>query len=531
MLVRSSKSLFTCCLLFAILIQQSNAQLFVSDNVIVTNNGASIEINGDVVLQNSAQFNNFGSIDVSGNWTNNSGLSGFVSPSGIVSFFGPGTKIIGGTSQTNFFHVNLASGSGDVSLAQNMSTGGFGANTLGNLDINNVHLRLNNFTLKIANKNPLAIARTSGLIISENDPIAGYGTIEWEIGNTPPPVNYVFPFGTDVSFQFIPVSLTLSSAGLGSSGKIAVSTYPTNVFLNPNNRPLPTGVSLLTNGAGIDNSDKVLDRFWIINSSSYGINPTSAITFTYLDAEHNSGNNSIVELNLQMQRTGGATWSFPAIGSVNVAANTVSVAGVNTYNFAWVAVDNSAPLPVTLLDFNAEAINEKEVLCKWTTASEINSSHFEVERSFDGLKFEFIGSVKAAGNSSQVLHYSLLDPSPQVGINYYRLKQFDMDGTFKYSAVVSVRFNPNAVYQVNIYPNPSSEFVYISVNGIINHQNTLLRLYDITGRLLMSKPLHELKTNSDQLFTLSVAHLAPAAYVLEIEGTEGKTTSRLIINR
>ena len=97
--------------------------------------------------------------------------------------------------------------------------------------------------------------------------------------------------------------------------------------------------------------------------------------------------------------------------------------------------------------------------------------------------------------------------------------------------MVSVRFNPNAVYQVNIYPNPSSEFVYISVNGIINHQNTLLRLYDITGRLLMSKPLHELKTNSDQLFTLSVAHLAPAAYVLEIEGTEGKTTSRLIINR
>ncbi|MCX6274393.1 MAG: FG-GAP-like repeat-containing protein, partial [Bacteroidetes bacterium] len=95
-------------------------------------------------------------------------------------------------------------------------------------------------------------------------------------------------------------------------------------------------------------------------------------------------------------------------------------------------------LPVELISFSGEPLG-KEVLISWSTASEINNEYFTIERSRNGIDFQIVGEVNGAGNSTQTLKYEYLDHQPYPGINYYRLKQTDVDGAFKYSELIVVK--------------------------------------------------------------------------------------------
>lgn len=93
-----------------------------------------------------------------------------------------------------------------------------------------------------------------------------------------------------------------------------------------------------------------------------------------------------------------------------------------------------ALLPVVLADFSVNKQNNMAVL-QWQTAQEQNSRLFNIERSPDGQHYTLIGSVNAAGNSNSVRSYTFTDAAPQTGVNYYRLKQVDIDAHFTYSDV------------------------------------------------------------------------------------------------
>jgi hypothetical protein len=111
-------------------------------------------------------------------------------------------------------------------------------------------------------------------------------------------------------------------------------------------------------------------------------------------------------------------------------------------------------LPVELLSFKAN-LEGKAVKVEWETASEINSSHFLVERSFDGINFEIIGEVAAAGESSETIAYEYFDYAPGTENNYYRLKQIDYDDAFEYFNTVVVNGTTGTeMTHVNLYPNP-----------------------------------------------------------------------------
>lgn len=92
-------------------------------------------------------------------------------------------------------------------------------------------------------------------------------------------------------------------------------------------------------------------------------------------------------------------------------------------------------LPVELSFFRGEVVNNSTVL-KWQTESEINNSHFEVEKSTDGLEFEKIGFVQGNGTTLETHDYIFIDYNTETA--YYRLKQVDFDGGFEYSDVVFV---------------------------------------------------------------------------------------------
>ena len=125
------------------------------------------------------------------------------------------------------------------------------------------------------------------------------------------------------------------------------------------------------------------------------------------------------------------------------------------------------PLPVTLSSFTASIISQAAVL-NWTTSTEINSSHFEIEKSTDGQNFRVAGTIAAAGNSSANLAYQYRDADPGGDRTYYRLNMVDLDGSSKRSSIVMVRFTSSGIAMNQVYPNPVSDELVIEWNGRSN---------------------------------------------------------------
>lgn len=258
--------------------------------------GAIIYVDGDIVNDHNGNIHNQGDIHFTKDWTNNE-VAGCLDPTTGTVFLDGGTQFIKGSQTTQFNNLNCF-GSGIKTLNITTIVGG---NT-GSLALNSDPFNLNGKTLVVTNPLPSGITRTSGYIISETDPSVGYGTIDWVIGNSISGSNYIYPFGT-ISGTYVPFLFSLTAAGVQSAlGSVAVATYPTNVTANPNNLPLPTGVSNLQDDEGKESASSCLDRYWIINSNNYSTNPVADITFTYRD--------------LEWDRTGGSTNNFASEGTL-----------------------------------------------------------------------------------------------------------------------------------------------------------------------------------------------------------------------
>jgi hypothetical protein len=115
---------------------------------------------------------------------------------------------------------------------------------------------------------------------------------------------------------------------------------------------------------------------------------------------------------------------------------------------------SAGPLPVEMLSFTAEK-NENSIALKWSTASEINNDYFSLKRSNSDFDFKEIVRFPGSGNSTEVNKYEAEDESPYEGINYYRLDQFDYDGTEYSSGIIPVEFS-SSKKSLFVFPNPSS---------------------------------------------------------------------------
>ncbi len=124
----------------------------------------------------------------------------------------------------------------------------------------------------------------------------------------------------------------------------------------------------------------------------------------------------------------------PVLSRTGVTDANISTAQtfvIGTYN------QITTPLPIQLISFKGvQKGNDNEL--KWTTSSELNNDYFTIEKSLDGIIFEKVGTENGAGNSSQLLHYSLTDFNVRDNINYYRLVQTDFDGKSTTSNLISI---------------------------------------------------------------------------------------------
>ena len=139
-----------------------------------------------------------------------------------------------------------------------------------------------------------------------------------------------------------------------------------------------------------------------------------------------------------------------------------------------------SPLPVELASFEGKDMG-KTVLLKWTTLSETDNSHFEIEKSTDGARFEFIGKVAGSGDVTEAQNYNFEDDSPVNGENYYRLKQIDFDGDFEYSNIISVNMKVRGT-DVVISPNPVFETTTVRFAEVAD--NALIEVVSSTGQVV-----------------------------------------------
>lgn len=152
-------------------------------------------------------------------------------------------------------------------------------------------------------------------------------------------------------------------------------------------------------------------------------------------------------------------------------------------------------LPVELTNFGANAKDQK-VYLDWATAVEINNELFTVERSQDAVNFVEVTSVPGAGNSSVVNTYSAIDYDPFLGTSFYRLKQTDFNGDFKFSDMLSVTVMSAIKTDLNIYPNPNQGSFRVEITTpleevelqIMNNFGQLVHvehIIDVTGKAVV----------------------------------------------
>jgi hypothetical protein len=148
----------------------------------------------------------------------------------------------------------------------------------------------------------------------------------------------------------------------------------------------------------------------------------------------------------------------------------------------------SSPLPVELLDFTVTCLEDKTVSIDWSTASEQNSDYFQVLKSSDGFDWQILETVQAAGNSTSLLNYSVIDRELQSTNSYYRLKQFDIDGQNETYEIVAVDCKEDdSRNELISFPNPSENNFYVNFKSKDVKGVGKLTVFDSKGLLIFSK--------------------------------------------
>lgn len=180
---------------------------------------------------------------------------------------------------------------------------------------------------------------------------------------------------------------------------------------------------------------------------------------------------------------------------------------------------SGGPLPVEFLNVSAKQ-KGAGVAVNWSTATEINNKYFDVEKSIDGgANWTFVTTAKTGGNSSVVKLYNAYDARPASGLNYYRIKQVDLDGKYKYSLTVYVKINVDKT-NASVVTNPFINNIAVDFLSKSN-QSVTLTLSDVTGKRVATERWVIPKGSSRKTFE-KVGAIQKGMYVLTIMDENGE---------
>ena len=188
-----------------------------------------------------------------------------------------------------------------------------------------------------------------------------------------------------------------------------------------------------------------------------------------------------------------------------------------------ITVNEPSNLPIELTSFTAEC-DGKSSLVEWSTASERNNDHFELERSDDAINFEEIARVQGAGNSIEQIDYAFTDYGVHGGDNYYRLWQVDNDGTRTASEIIVATCIEEEVDmpEVLAYPNPFSGELTVVLENFGNRR-AHIEVHDMLGKTVKALTVDSPHDSSE--IVLHLDDIPTQAYNIRI------STADFVINK
>lgn len=182
----------------------------------------------------------------------------------------------------------------------------------------------------------------------------------------------------------------------------------------------------------------------------------------------------------------------------------------------WESPLEKIVIPVELISFQGQLYTDpkdsdgKGALLTWQTASELRFNHFEIERSTDNKSWTKLNEQKAKGTASS---YQTIDPKPVYGINYYRLKMVDDDGSFSYSKTIAIEWRKPNSKEWALFPNPVKDKLYLSGNEDVSGEQAV-QILDVSGKVLLKTTIQNVRNG------LSLQSLSNGAYFLEIQNQQ-----------
>jgi hypothetical protein len=318
--------------------------------------------------------------------------------------------------------------------------------------------------------------------------------------------SFIFPIG-DGSFA-APMGVDNPS---GSGSQVYAATYNNSAYSNLN---AATGLYNVSN-----------EEYWRLDRTG----GTGGVKVRlYYDIDRSGAIYNTSDLTVAYYETSTSLWND--VGQTGKTVNTITNStgfvvspnfvgysnSTTTFLFTFGSTSALNPLPIKLLNFTAVE-NNKSVNVKWTTINETNNDFFTIERSTDGKTWSEIGTVNAIGNSNEMIQYEMIDNTPANGVNYYRLKQTDLNGEFSHSAAVSVNFNTNASI-ATVYPNPASDVVNVSIN---TDAPATIKIVNAMGQVVMSLD------NQTGIVSLNISDLSTGVYTVEVVSENQASTIKL----
>ena len=314
----------------------------------------------------------------------------------------------------NKFTTNKTGG-GYVQLSSNVMAGT-------NFTLTSGLIKTGAYTLSLGNpsSNATLSGGSSSAYIVAYDNSGTIGSVKHFINSAAGTV-YTYPIGDATNYT--PFTFTLTTATL-SNAYLTLYTKATKI----------AGLSSITNN--------YIARHWNMTESGF-TSPTYTISYNYVDGDIVGSETGMLPI-----KKSGSTWYKPTgssftngtvqgTGSFTAASNLLSWSGLTTFSLVGGIVNAAVGLPIELISFKGNKLGNDNELT-WTTASELNNDYFTVERTYDGINFEYIGKVNGAGNSTQNSDYFTTDYNVRPVINYYRLRQTDFDGKSTMSEVIAI---------------------------------------------------------------------------------------------
>ena len=338
--------------------------------------------------------------------------------------------------------------------------------------------------------------------------------------------------------------LNINGGGMTTSNDVNPNTAPNIIMFDNDATPLPAGV-LGEAHYGLSSCDN--EATWTINGfdlvfrrdGTGGINwnvgtgPTSAdctggcvydfqsVALHELGHVHTLGH-IIAPGHVMHYNLSNGTDLRTLNPSTDVAAGNYAINLSSTYSACGGIYSGmseaSCVAPVEWLSFSGVSEN-RGIHLEWTTAREVNNHFFDVEHSTDGILFTSVAQVQGTGTSNQNHSYQYLHQGPENGLNFYRLKQVDLDGTFQYSRQIQV--DHEITTWAEVFPNPVSETFTFRVNGW--DETGKLTIRDMQGRLVFEQLVSE-----SGLLPVSTSDWAPGIYMYELHHSFSRIEGKII---